>query len=173
MALKDYTEEQLKEISMIDVTFELLVEKNSPEDYSVLIDRVAEIQGLSMDRKLERIAHLYTQMSLDGRFVNLGDNRWALRSWYPFEQTEEELSQMMPKRRKAEKEDGFDDEFDEVDEFEDIEDELDDLANEEDTDLDEVEEDDFPDAGAGVPGEIDEDAEEEDVDEDDTEKDSK
>lgn len=167
MALKDYSQERLKEIAMIDVTFELLVEKNSPIDYSVLLDQVAEIQGLSQERKQERIAHLYTQMSLDGRFVNLGDNRWALRSWYPFEQTEEELSQMMPKRRKAEKEEGFDDELEEVDEFEDIEDELDDLANEEDTDLDEVEEDDFADAGAGVADEV-----EEDLDED-TEEDSK
>ncbi|WP_147802719.1 DNA-directed RNA polymerase subunit delta [Alkalicoccus halolimnae] len=151
MSLKDYTEEQLKEISMLDVTFELLDEKNSPEDYGVLIDQVGEIQGLSQERKHERIAHLYTQMSLDGRFVNLGDNRWALRSWYPFEQTEEELSQMMPKKRKAAKEEeGFDDELEEYDEFEDIEDELDELANEEDTDTDELDEDEFGDTAGEV-----------------------
>lgn len=140
MALKDYTEEQLKEISMIEVTFELLTEKNSPEDYSVLIKRVAEIQGLSKERMEERMAHLYTAMSLDGRFVNLGDNRWALRSWYPFEQTEEELSQMMPKKRKADAEEALEDELEEYDEFEDIEDELDELANEEDSDTDEADE---------------------------------
>lgn len=166
MSLKDYTEEQLKEIAMIDVAFELLTEQNSPEDYSSLLSQVAEIQGLSQKRKEERIAHLYTQMSLDGRFVNLGDNRWALRSWYPFEQTEEELSQMMPNRRKAEKEEGFDDELEEVDEFEDIEDELDELANEEDTDLDEVDEEDF---GDETP-EIDEESETDEDEETDEEE---
>ncbi|PTL38338.1 DNA-directed RNA polymerase subunit delta [Alkalicoccus saliphilus] len=162
MSLKDYTEEQLKEISMIEVTFELLEEKNSPEDYGVLINRVSEIQGLSKERRNERIAHLYTQMSLDGRFVNLGDNRWALRSWYPFEQTEEELSQMMPKRRKAAKEEeGFDDELEEYDEFEDIEDELDELANEDDTDVDELPEDEFGDTSDNLPEEETEEDEEE------------
>ncbi|PRO65740.1 DNA-directed RNA polymerase subunit delta [Alkalicoccus urumqiensis] len=170
MGLKDYTQEQLKEISMIDVTFELLTEHNEPEDYSVLINRVAEIQELSDERKKERISHLYTQMSLDGRFVNLGDNRWALRSWYPFEQTEEELSQTMPKRRKAAKEEaeaeGFDDELEETDEFEDIEDELDELANEEDTDFEDLDEEDF-----GADGEEEkEDDEDEEAEEEEEEK---
>ncbi len=144
---------------MIEVTFELLTEKNSPEDYGVLINRVAEIQGLTEERKQERIAHLYTQMSLDGRFVNLGDNRWALRSWYPFEQTEEELSQMMPKKRKADAEEALEDELEEYDEFEDIEDELDELANEEDADVDESDE--FDTEEEPVVGEDDEDEEEE------------
>ncbi|SES19160.1 DNA-directed RNA polymerase subunit delta [Salipaludibacillus aurantiacus] len=151
MSLKDFTEEQLQETSMIEIANELLTEQNNPIEYHSLLKQVGEAKGLSDEQLTNRISHLYTEMSMDGRFVNLGDNRWGLRSWYPFDQTEEDLSQEATKARKKrakekEEEEGFyDDLSEDFDEFEDLEDELDDLANEEDTDFDEVEDDDFTD----------------------------
>ncbi|QKS72789.1 DNA-directed RNA polymerase subunit delta [Paenalkalicoccus suaedae] len=167
MSLKDYTKEQLAEISMLDIAYELLVEQNSPADYQALLSRIAELRDMTETQIQERISHLYTQMSIDGRFVNLGENRWGLRSWYPFDQTEEELSQTMPKKKKARAEEDEEvvDEFEveDIDEFEDLEDELDDLANEEDTDFDELDEDEEE--------EYDEEDEDEDDDEEDFEED--
>ncbi|WP_096437669.1 DNA-directed RNA polymerase subunit delta [Alteribacter populi] len=148
MSLKQYDETQLKELSMLEIAYEILKGKKSPAEYHDMLKEVSEAKKLSDEELKERIANLYTEMSLDGRFVNLGDNKWGLRAWYPFDQTEEELSQTNKPRKKkaraAKEEEGFDEEDieEDFDEFEDLEDELDELANEEDEDFDD-EDDDF------------------------------
>jgi DNA-directed RNA polymerase subunit delta len=163
MKLKDYSEEQISETSMLEVSYAILDEQKKPAEYHALLQRVGQVKGLADDQLTRRISHFYTEMSIDGRFVNLGDNSWGLRSWYPFDQTEEELSQAASKARKKkakdkEDEDAFDEDPEDYDEFEDLEDELDDLANEEDTDFDELDNDEFPDS---IGGNSDEDDEEE------------
>ncbi|PYZ96113.1 DNA-directed RNA polymerase subunit delta [Alteribacter lacisalsi] len=142
MSLKQYDEIELKELSMLEIAFEVLREKGSSEEYHVLLKHISQMKKISDEELKDRIANLYTEMSLDGRFVNLGDNKWGLRSWYPFDQSEEELSQTnKPKKKKMkasadDDDDLFGDEDDDFDEFEDLEDELDELANEEDEDED-------------------------------------
>ncbi|WP_416147798.1 DNA-directed RNA polymerase subunit delta [Salipaludibacillus sp. HK11] len=164
MKLKDYSKEQISEVSMIEVAFALLFEQKKPAEYHTLLKRVGEVKGLPDEFLTQRISHLYTEMSVDGRFVNLGDNSWGLRSWYPFDQTEEELSQAATKVRKQrakdkEDEGKFDEDPEDYDEFEDLEDELDDLANEEDTDFADLDTEEFP---TDVVDKSDDDDEEED-----------
>ena len=147
-----------REKSMIDIAYEILSEQvDSPKEYHSLLQEVSEIRGMTEEQIKERVGHLYTDMTLDGRFVNLGANQWGLRSWYPVDQTQEELSQTnKPLKKKGDDdEDDFLDEEDEFDEFEDLEDELDELANEEDDDLYDDEDKD-----------LDEDVDDEDFDED-------
>ncbi|TMW72140.1 DNA-directed RNA polymerase subunit delta [Alteribacter natronophilus] len=148
MSLKQYDEIELKELSMLEIAYEVMKEKGSSEEYHVLLKQVSEMKEISNEELKDRIANLYTEMSLDGRFVNLGDNKWGLRAWYPFDQSEEELSQTnKPKKKKMkasadeDEDDLFDSEDDDFDEFEDLEDELDELANEEDEDEDFEDED--------------------------------
>ncbi|UTR12235.1 DNA-directed RNA polymerase subunit delta [Evansella sp. LMS18] len=148
MSIKQFSEAELKEMAMLEVAYELLRESNSPVDYYTLLKQVADAKGLSEEKTKERIAHLYTEMSIDGRFVNVGDNRWGLRAWYPFDQTEEELSletKARKKKRKDEEDDDFFDAEDDFDEFEDLEDELDELANEEDEDFESSDDEKIPD----------------------------
>lgn len=122
---------------MVDIAFELLSEhKNSPQDYHSILKQIAEIKGMTEEEMNDRIAHLYTELTIDGRFINLGDNQWGLREWYTFDQTEEEFSKAARARKKKDAEDEeLDDDLieeEEFDDFEDLEDELDELANEED-----------------------------------------
>lgn len=151
MSVKQYNESQLKEMAMLEIAYEILAEAKSPANYHSLLKDVAELKGLTEQQVKDRIAHLYTEMSMDGRFVNIGENNWGLRSWYKFDKTEEELSQAnktrSAKRAKDEEEDldYFDEDEEEFDEFEDLEDELDEIANEDDEDFDEDEEEDLED----------------------------
>ncbi|MDQ0257380.1 DNA-directed RNA polymerase subunit delta [Evansella vedderi] len=167
MSIKQYSESQLQEMAMLEIAYEILAESNkTPADYHSLLKEVAAAKGMSEEAVKERIAHLYTEMSMDGRFVNIGDNRWGLRSWYPFDKTEEELSQANKTRKKKRSEDDddddfFDDEEEDFDEFEDLEDELDEIANEEDEDFEtdddeDLDEEEFDD-------DIEEEPEEEDI----------
>lgn len=155
MHYKDMNEEQLQEVAMVEIAATILEDTKEPFEYHELLKRVGDIKGYTEEDLMKRIANLYTDMSMDGRFVNLGNARWGLRGWYPFDQTEEELSAEATRERKRrarereeEEEELYGDDAEEFDEFEDLEDELDDLANEEDAgdfdELDDNDNDSFP-----------------------------
>ncbi|MGG0239508.1 DNA-directed RNA polymerase subunit delta [Bacillus rhizoplanae] len=159
MSLKQYSPEELKELSMIEAVHSLLGEKQQATPFHDLVQEIAQLLGLSEEQVAARIAQFYTDLNIDGRFINLGENRWGLRGWYPYEQIDEEiLPQPKPKKKRkveedelddynADEEDDFaeeaDEEFDEdEDEDEDVED-LDEILDEdEDEDLDDLEDDD-------------------------------
>ncbi|MGG0185013.1 DNA-directed RNA polymerase subunit delta [Bacillus rhizoplanae] len=158
MSLKQYSPEELKELSMIEAVHSLLEEKQQATPFHDLVQEIAQLLGLSEEQVAARIAQFYTDLNIDGRFINLGENRWGLRGWYPYEQIDEEiLPQPKPKKKRKVEEDELDDysdddedsfeeadeEFDE-DEDEDVED-LDEILDEdedEDEDLDDLEDDD-------------------------------
>ncbi|MCT8140074.1 DNA-directed RNA polymerase subunit delta [Anaerobacillus sp. CMMVII] len=170
MTLNEYTPEEIKEMSMVEISYELMKSEKQPFLYGDLVKRVAEIKGMSESEVMDRISYLYTDLNVDGRFICLGENRWGLRTWYPYEQADEEITPTV-RRKKAKKVDDddldidLDEDFDDLeedldDEFEDLEDELDELVSEEnededfDLDLDEEDEDAVDDADEDLDGEL-------------------
>ncbi|UNP76455.1 DNA-directed RNA polymerase subunit delta [Bacillus nitratireducens] len=158
MNFKQYSPEELKECSMIEVVHSVLGDKRQATTFNELVQEIAQVLGLSQEQVNAKLAQFYTDLNIDGRFINLGENRWGLRSWYPYEQIDEEiLPQPKPKKKRKVEEDGFDDYIEEdEDEFGDAEgnadeeDDVEDLdkvleeedADDEDDDLDDLEEDD-------------------------------
>ncbi|MBM6648226.1 MULTISPECIES: DNA-directed RNA polymerase subunit delta [Bacillus] len=157
MNFKQYSPEELKECSMIEVVHSVLGNKRQATTFNELVQEIAQVLGLSQGQVNTKLAQFYTDLNIDGRFINLGENRWGLRSWYPYEQIDEEiLPQPKPKKKRKVEEDGFDDYIEEdedefgdaegnADQEEDVED-LDKVleeedADDEDDDLDDVEED--------------------------------
>lgn len=139
---------------MIEVVHSVLGDKRQATTFNELVQEIAQVLGLSQEQVNAKLAQFYTDLNIDGRFINLGENRWGLRSWYPYEQIDEEiLPQPKPKKKRKVEEDGFDDyieeeDFDDadgnVDEDDDVED-LDKVLEEEDgddDDLDDLDEDD-------------------------------
>ncbi|HMM00411.1 MAG: DNA-directed RNA polymerase subunit delta [Bacilli bacterium] len=63
----------------LDVAFEILEENKGPLSFFNLWTKVAEAQGYDEGERHHHISRFYTNLSLDGRFVNLGDNTWDLR----------------------------------------------------------------------------------------------
>lgn len=152
MNFKQYSPEELKECSMIEVVHSVLGDKRQATTFNELVREIAQVLGLSQEQVNAKLAQFYTDLNIDGRFINLGENRWGLRSWYPYEQIDEEiLPQPKPKKKRKVEEDGFDDyieeeDFDDADatEEEEVED-LDKVLEEEDgddDDLDDLDEDD-------------------------------
>lgn len=166
MSLKQYSEEQLKELSLIELSYELFSETKEPISFYDLVDQMATVLGVTRDELMEKLPQFYTELNIDGRFVCLGENRWGLRAWYPYDQAEEEIlpvAKPKKKRKKSEDEDDFVDyDASEEDEYEDDDDlvELDELDDDLDEDDEEVV-DEFDD--------LDEEEEELDIDEDDLE----
>lgn len=72
-------EENYKNESMVDVAYSILKERNSITRFHDLFAAVAEKLEMTEEQKIEAISPFYTNLSLDGRFVTLGDNEWDLR----------------------------------------------------------------------------------------------
>ncbi|MCM3280406.1 DNA-directed RNA polymerase subunit delta [Exiguobacterium sp. MER 193] len=120
--------------SLIDFVYELLQETGEqPVSFDEIREKIKQNYTFaSEEEELEKIAQLYTDLNIDGLFVNLGANRWALRVWYPFDKSDEDL--VIEARQRGEL-DEFEDEFEEADEgIVDIEDDLDVFAKVEDYD---------------------------------------
>lgn len=125
--------------SLIDFVYEILQETGEqPVSFDEIREQIRQNYTFaSEEEELEKIAQLYTDMNIDGLFVNLGANRWALRVWYPFDKSDEDL--VIEARQRGEL-DEFEEELDETDEgIVDIEDDLDVFAKGEDFDASEFE----------------------------------
>lgn len=128
--------------SLIDFVYELLQETGEqPVSFDEIREKIKQNYTFaSEEEELEKIAQLYTDLNIDGLFVNLGANRWALRVWYPFDKSDEDL--VIEARQRGEL-DEFEEEFEEVDEgIVDIEDDLDVFAKVEDYDSSEFDDED-------------------------------
>ncbi|MDQ0232176.1 DNA-directed RNA polymerase subunit delta [Metabacillus malikii] len=174
MSLKQLPEEQLKEMAMVEVAYELFLEQRKPYIFSELVDEVATLLGLSKQQVEDKIAQFYTDINIDGRFICVGENMWGLRTWYPYEQIEEEIvpTTTKPKKKKAKKAvDELEDDFDEIEEDLDFDD-LDDFDDEDDEDEEEFDDLDDVDLDEDDDDDLIEDEDEEfDLDEDDEDED--
>ncbi|WP_088070291.1 DNA-directed RNA polymerase subunit delta [Gottfriedia luciferensis] len=100
MSLKQYSEEQLKELSLIELAYELFSETKEPISFYDLVDQMATVLGVTREALLEKLPQFYTELNIDGRFVCLGENRWGLRAWYPYDQAEEEVLPVAKPKKK-------------------------------------------------------------------------
>lgn len=140
MSLQQYTLEELKEMSLIEVAHAILTEKKQAVNFHELVQEIATLQQVKVEEIQYKLPQFYTDLNVDGRFSTQGENRWGLKVWYPIDQIQDEMTNpVKPKKKKAKK--VADDVLD--DDFVDIEDEdLDVFADELDV-VDEVLEDDL------------------------------
>lgn len=72
-------------LSMVDIAYNLMTKKKKEVDFSKLYQEVSEIKGFTPEEAEERMSIFYTDITLDGRFITLGENRWDLRDRHKFE----------------------------------------------------------------------------------------
>ena len=74
-----------RQSSMVDVAHELMTKKKKEVEFSKLYQEVSEIKGFTPEEAEEKMSIFYTDITLDGRFITLGENRWDLRTRHKFE----------------------------------------------------------------------------------------
>ena len=77
----------MKKESMIDLAYKLLSESDKPIAFNDLWAQIKTELEIGPDEEASRIGHFYTDLSLDGRFIQDGDYTWNLRSRTKFDQT--------------------------------------------------------------------------------------
>ena len=78
--------------SNLDVAYEIVKNVESIS-FNDLWNQVAEVQNYTEEEKATKVGKFYTNLLLDGRFVNLGDNVWDLRERNTFDKVHIDMSE--------------------------------------------------------------------------------
>jgi DNA-directed RNA polymerase subunit delta len=139
--LKSLPKEDIREMSFIEMAFELLAEEKQPISFQDLMKTISKLTGWKGEKLKSQLVQFYTDLNFDGRFLTLGENRWGLRAWYPVEQIEEETVPTVKVRKKKSKKAAVldDDIIEEEDlDFEDLDDLEEDLVDDDEDDDDDT-----------------------------------
>jgi DNA-directed RNA polymerase subunit delta len=120
--------------SFVDTAYELVVKNGDSLPFATLWNGVCEELGLTEEDRVNRVAYFYTQLTLDGRFVTLGENVWDLRIRHTFDKVHIDMNEVYS-------EDEEELEFIPEDD-DDIKDDVDRLTSEDEDDYEEDEEED-------------------------------
>ena len=120
--------------SFVDTAYDIVVKNGAELPFATLWNNVCEELGLTQEDRVARVSYFYTQLTLDGRFVTLGENVWDLRIRHTFDKVHIDMNEVYS-------EDEEELEFIPEDD-DDIKDDVDRLTSEDEDDYEEDEEDD-------------------------------
>lgn len=99
---------------MIEVAHAILEQHEDVMDFSDLVNQIQNYLEKSDSEIRDSLAQFYTDLNIDGSFISLGDNRWGLRSWYPIDSIDEEVTHGLedeeenkPRRKRSKKINAF------------------------------------------------------------------
>lgn len=142
MSLAQYSKEQLQEMSMLELAYLILSGKSerSAVPFKAILDEIIATLDLSEEEVRVRVAQFYTDLNIDGRFISVGENQWGLRSWYPYDQIDEEVVPVAKPKKKKKAKKVVDEELEDFEDLDDEDLEYEDLDSLEDDDSDDVDE---------------------------------
>ena len=73
--------------SMIEVAYQVLTNNNGAMPFVDLWKDVSQEMGFTLTQFEDNIAQFYTDLSLDGRFLNMSQNTWDLRSRHTYSES--------------------------------------------------------------------------------------
>lgn len=93
---------------MVDLAYDLLAEEKKAMHFSELFNIISEVKGLTKDEQNKLIVQFYTDLNVEGKIISVGQNMWGLKTWYPFEQIEDDIlpfneEEEKPKKKKKKK----------------------------------------------------------------------
>ena len=117
MELEVFAGQEKSELSMIEVARAILEQRgrNNEMYFSDLVNEIQIYLEKSNSEIREALPLFYTELNVDGSFIPLGENKWALRSWYGIDEIDEEIIALedtdeeddAPKKRKKKRVNAF------------------------------------------------------------------
>lgn len=78
--------------SMIDIALELLEKSDKALSFNELWTKVAELKNYDEVQKDTHISQFYTNLSLEGKIINVGENTWDLRDRHEFKEVHPDMN---------------------------------------------------------------------------------
>ena len=129
--------ENYRNESMVDVAYSYLKETNRKVKFNDLFNVISERIGFTEEEKENLISNFYTNLSLDGRFVTLGNNEWDLRSNQTYDKVHIDMNDIYTDMEEETKANTDFEEYDKVEiEAEGLDDDSDDEESDDQTDYD-------------------------------------
>ena len=72
-----------KQMSEVDLAYQVLLNNGSSLYFRELITRVLEEKGGPARSIAQAMAEVHTQINMDSRFVHMGKGMWGLAEWLP------------------------------------------------------------------------------------------
>ena len=85
-------EENYKNESMVDIAYKLLKESDRVMSFQEIYKNVSDKLDLTPQERIAKMSQFYTNLSLDGRFVNCKNNEWNLRENVSYENAHQSLN---------------------------------------------------------------------------------
>lgn len=92
VGLDKFKDKNRDELSMIEVARAILEDNGKRMAFADIVNAVQKYLNKSDEEIRERLPQFYTDMNTDGEFISMGENVWALRSWFPYESVDEEVN---------------------------------------------------------------------------------
>ena len=92
MGLDQFKDKNRDELSMIEVARAILEDNGKRMAFADIVNAVQKYLNKSDEEIRERLPQFYTDMNTHGEFISMGENVWALRSWFPYESVDEEVN---------------------------------------------------------------------------------
>ena len=92
MGLDKFKDKNRDELSMIEVARAILEDNGKRMAFADIVNAIQKYLNKSDEEIRERLPQFYTNMNTDGEFISMGENVWALRSWFPYESVDEEVN---------------------------------------------------------------------------------
>lgn len=74
-----------EEMSMLEVAEQLIQRKIKPQKFDKIAKEVCEIMGISDEEFEVSVAQFYSDLTLSGKFVTVGEDKWDLKSRQKYE----------------------------------------------------------------------------------------
>lgn len=74
-----------EEMSMLEVAELLIQRKIKPQKFEKIAKEVCEIMGLTDEEFQSKLAQFYSDLTLSGKFVTVGEDKWDLKSRQKYE----------------------------------------------------------------------------------------
>ena len=91
MGLADFKDVDRNELSMIEVAHAILKDRGERMAFADIVNEMQKYLNKSDEEIRQRLPQFYTDINTDGRFISMGENVWALRTWFKFEAVDEEV----------------------------------------------------------------------------------
>lgn len=75
--------EKAKQMSEVDLAYQVLAERGSALYFRDLITKVLEVKERPIHSIAHAMAEVHTQINMDSRFVHKGKGMWGLAEWLP------------------------------------------------------------------------------------------
>jgi DNA-directed RNA polymerase subunit delta len=127
--------------SMLDIAYDLVKETDHELSFKDIWNHIVETLSLPEDKANDKIASFYTNLTLDGRFVDLGNNTWDLRTKHTYDKVHFDLNDAYSIVEDEVEENEEEDLYDELIKKEEDKDDLEEKEEESDDLLSEIERD--------------------------------